>query len=149
MAETLQKPATRFTQTDRTGWVFTLTAKDIIELLPRRSPEQLSLFTETNRPITGRHMESIERFLTDTPTWAMPSITLAVTPNKITERNGAISVDTDDLKILDGQHRTCFAQKMIFIPDLLCRLVWNCRRVAPLTVVKMVDFSHRTSVSLL
>ena len=74
MAQTLQKQATRFTQTDRNGWVFTLTAKDIIELLPPRAPEQLSLFTENNRPITGRHMESIERFLIDTPSSAMPSI---------------------------------------------------------------------------
>ena len=113
MATTLQKPATRFAQTDRTGWVFTLTAKDIFDLLPQRQPEQLSLFTETNRPITSRHMEGIERFLIDIPNWAMPSITLAVTPGRITEKGKTISVDMEDLKILDGQHRTEAFAKLI------------------------------------
>ena len=113
MATTLQKPATRFTQTDRTGWVFTLTAKDIFDLLPQRQPEQLSLFTDTNRPITGRHMEGIERFLIDIPNWAMPSITLAVAPGRITEKGKTISVDMEDLIILDGQHRTQAFAKLI------------------------------------
>ena len=106
MPQTLQKAATRFTQTDRTGWVFTLTAKDLVDLLPIREPEQLSFFTETNRPITSAHVEDIEQFLANTPNWAMPSIILAVTPGKITEKGKTISVNTESLKILDGQHRT-------------------------------------------
>ena len=82
-----------------------MTAKEIIQLLPTRAPEQLKLFTETNRPITGRHLDSIETFLKDTPNWAMPSITLAVTPGQVTSKTGSIEVDSYDLQILDGQHR--------------------------------------------
>ena len=67
MSDTLKKPAQKFTQTERTGWILKMTAKEIAQILPRREePEQLSLFTDINRPITSRHLDSIERFLTDT-----------------------------------------------------------------------------------
>ena len=82
MSETLKKQAQKFTQTERTGWILKMTAWEITQVLPPRQPEQLSLFTDTNRPITGRHLDSIERFLTDTPDWAMPSIILAVAPER-------------------------------------------------------------------
>ena len=102
MGQTFRKQATPFTQTERNGWVLTLTAQETTELLPKREPEQLSLFTETNRPVTGRHMESIERFLSETPGWALPSIILAVTPGSVAREEGAISVDTDQIRVLDA-----------------------------------------------
>ncbi len=105
MGQTFRKQATPFTQTERKGWVLTLTAQETTGLLPKRKPEQLGLFTETNRPVTGRHMESIERFLEETPDWALPSIILAVTPGNVAQEAGAISVDTDQIRVLDGQHR--------------------------------------------
>ena len=78
MSDTLKKPAQKFTQTDRTGWILKMTTKKIAQIIPRREePKQLSPFTDVNRPITSRHLESIERFLTDTSDWAMPSIILA------------------------------------------------------------------------
>ena len=105
MSETLKKQAQKFTQTERTGWVLKMTAWEITQVLPPRQPEQLSLFTETNRPITSRHLDSIERFLTDTPNWAMPSIILAVAPGAVSETRNTIEVSTDQLQVLDGQHR--------------------------------------------
>ena len=105
MGETLNKLATQFNQTDRNGWILKMTAQEITNLLPTRPPEQLSLFTETNRPITFRHLTSIEYFLENTPNWAMPSITLAATPGRIKALKNSIEADSDDLYILDGQHR--------------------------------------------
>ena len=58
-------------------------------------------------------MESIERFLIEVTNWAMPSITLAVTPGRIVEKGKTITVNTEDLKILDGQHRTEAFSKLI------------------------------------
>ena len=69
MAETLQKQATRFTQTDRNGWLFTLTAKDMIDLLPIRAPEQLSFFTDTNRPGSMGAGDSLCKTIVD---WSQP-----------------------------------------------------------------------------
>ena len=106
MSDTLKKPAQKFTQTERTGWILKMTAKEIAQILPRREePEQLSLFTDINRPITSRHLDSIERFLTDTSDWAMPSIILAVAPGAISETRNTIEVSPDQLQVLDGQHR--------------------------------------------
>ena len=106
MATPFRKDAARFIQTQRTGWVLTMTVREITQILPPRPPEQRTLFTDTNRPITGRHLDSIERFLANTPHWAMPAITLAALPGRIQQKDAAIEVDPEDLSILDGQHRT-------------------------------------------
>ena len=105
MAESFTKKATQYHQTDRTGWVTTMTVQEIAELAPKRGPEQLTLFTETNRPITPRHLDSIERFLDTTPNWAMPAIVLAVNPGAVAVRGANITLDPQNLKTLDGQHR--------------------------------------------
>ena len=36
MSDTLKKPAQKFTQTERTGWILKMTAKEIAQILPRR-----------------------------------------------------------------------------------------------------------------
>ncbi len=105
MATPFTKPAIPFTQTSRTGWVLTMTVGEITRILPAREPEQLSLFTDTNRPITPRHLDSIEKFLTDTPHWAMPAIVLSATPGTIKSLKGTITGDSSALQVLDGQHR--------------------------------------------
>ncbi len=104
---TFTKKAIGFTQKDRTGWTLNMTVEDIIQMAPAREPEQLTfnLFTETNRPMTGRHLESIERFLEDTPDWAVPAIILAVDPETVREKSGRITAEMNDVRILDGQHR--------------------------------------------
>ena len=104
---TFTKKAMGFTQTDRTGWTLNMTVDEIIQMAPAREPEQLvfNLFGETNRPITGRHLESIERFLEDTPDWAVPAIILAADPGTVSEKGGRITAETDEIRILDGQHR--------------------------------------------
>lgn len=56
MAQKIKKEAIAFTQTERKGWVLTLTPGELISLVPPRGPEQLSFFTETNRPIVPRHL---------------------------------------------------------------------------------------------
>ena len=105
MATPFTKPAIPFTQTSRTGWLLTMTAGEITRILPAREPEQLYLLTDTNRPITPRHLGSIERFLADTPSWAMPAIILSVTPGTIKSLKGTITGDSSALQVLDGQHR--------------------------------------------
>ena len=104
---TFTKKTIGFTQTDRTGWTLNMTVEDIIQMAPAREPEQLTfnLFTETNRPMTGRHLESIERFLEGTPDWAVPAIILATDPGTVSEKSGRITAEMNDIRILDGQHR--------------------------------------------
>ena len=101
----IKKEAIAFTQTARKGWVLTLTPRELISLVPPRGPEQLSFFTETNRPIVPRHLGEIEKFLLTTPEWALPPITLAATPGTITASKTSIELDPENLRILDGQHR--------------------------------------------
>ena len=67
----LNREATQFNQPGRTGYLLKMTTQELVQVLPARPDEQLTLFTETNRPITPRHLGSIEKFLTDTPDWAM------------------------------------------------------------------------------
>ena len=43
MSEPITKEAMEFIQTDRTGWVTKMNIREIIQLLPRRSLEQLPL----------------------------------------------------------------------------------------------------------
>ena len=105
MSDTITKPAVKFSQTDLSGWVTTMTAEELTDLVPPRPPEQLSLFTETNRPITSRHLDSIEKFLEETQDWAIPTITLAAPPNTIRATRGQIELHPDYIKVLDGQHR--------------------------------------------
>ena len=104
---TFTKKAIGFTQTDRTGWTLNMTVDDIIQMAPAREPEQLAfnIFGETNRPITSRHLESIERFLEETPDWAVPAIILAADPGNVSEKSGRITAEMDEIRILDGQHR--------------------------------------------
>ena len=101
MATPFTKPAIPFTQTSRTGWLLTMTAGEITRILPAREPEQLSLFTDTNLPITPRHLGSIEKFLTDTPHWAMPAIVLSAAPGTIKSLKGTITGDSSALQVLD------------------------------------------------
>ena len=105
MSPQFKAEATEFKQTDRTGWLLKLTASQIRDLGVERAPEQLTLFTDTNRPITGAHLTGIERFLNDTEGWAMPSIVLAANPNVVQKKAGEIQFDPQDIKVLDGQHR--------------------------------------------
>ena len=105
MSPQFKVEATEFKQTDRTGWLLKLRPPQIKELGVERAPEQLSLFTDTNRPITGAHLNGIEKFLNDTGNWAMPSIILAANPNVVQKQAKNISFDTQDIKVLDGQHR--------------------------------------------
>ena len=79
----LSKEATQFNQPGRNGYLLKMTTQELIQILPARESEQLSLFTETNRPITPRHLGGIEKFLTDTPNWAMPAIVLSARPGNI------------------------------------------------------------------
>ena len=105
MSPQFKTEATEFKQTNRTGWVLKLNPIQIKELGVERAPEQLSLFTDTNRPITGAHLTGIERFLNDFEDWAMPSIILAAGPNIVQKQARTISFNTEDIKVLDGQHR--------------------------------------------
>lgn len=105
MPNKLDKPANTFIQGERRGWTTTLTVKELTDIVPIRPETQLSLLTETNRPITTKHRNSIESFLLTTPNWAMPAITLSATPDRIKEAQNRIEAEPQDLKILDGQHR--------------------------------------------
>ena len=107
MSEPITKEAMEFIQTDRTGWVTKMNIREIIQLLPRRSLEQLPLFTETNRPISENHLRGIAKYLDETPNWAMPSIVLATDANGIGNgaAKGTIEIQPESLRILDGQHR--------------------------------------------
>ena len=101
----LDQEATRFNQSGRTGYILKMTTEELTQILPPREAEQLSLFTETNRPITPRHLGSIEKFLSDTPDWAMPAIVLSARPGIIQARGRRITAQPGDLETLDGQHR--------------------------------------------
>ena len=105
MAEKITKTAIPFRQTERDGWLMTMRPSELVQLLPPRPPEQLSIFTDVNRPITTRHLDSIEAFLTSTSNWALPNITLAAVPGAIKRKGEQITLDPDALKMLDGQHR--------------------------------------------
>ena len=105
MTDPIRKDAIQFSQTERKGWVLTMTPQELIQLLPPRGPQQMSLFTEVNRPITSRHKDAIEGFIENTPDWALPNITLAATPEALKETRNQISLHPEHLKILDGQHR--------------------------------------------
>ena len=84
----LNKEATQFNQPGRTGYLLKMTTEELVQILPTREAEQLALFTDTNRPITPKHLGSIEKFLADTPDWAMPAIVLSARPGNIqTNRN--------------------------------------------------------------
>ena len=107
MSEPITKEAMEFIQTDRTGWVTKMNIREIIQLLPRRSLEQLPVFTETNRPISENHLRGIAKYLDETPNWAMPSIVLATDANGIGNgaAKGTVEIPPESLRILDGQHR--------------------------------------------
>ena len=101
----LNQEATRFNQSGRTGYILRMTMEELTGVLPARKDEQLALFTDTNRPITTRHLGTIERFLRDTPDWAMPAIVLSARPGIIQAKGRRITAEPGDLEILDGQHR--------------------------------------------
>ena len=105
MAKHPKKQAIQFKQTTRTGWVLTLTVDELTNLLPPREPEQIPLITETNRAIAPRHADDIQDFLNETPTWALPAVTLAAVPEAITLNRSQIDLDPTNIRILDGQHR--------------------------------------------
>ena len=100
-----EQGALSFTQSGRKGWVTKLAVKDLAEMAPKREPEQLSLLTETNRPITPKHLGGIEKFLLETPGWAFPAIVLSVSPGKLQGSCNTVGGSFVDLGILDGQHR--------------------------------------------
>ena len=61
-----------------------MTVEEAIQKAPARTPEQLGFnFTETNRPITNRHLGSIERFTLDNEDWAVPPLILAADPGTV------------------------------------------------------------------
>ena len=98
--------ALEFIQAERTGWITKLNVEDLVGLLPPRPPEQLGLFTDTNRPVSEPHLRGIVQFLESTANWALPGIILAAAPGAArTTRKGCIRVDSGNLRILDGQHR--------------------------------------------
>ena len=101
----LNREATQFNQPERTGYMLKMTTQELVQVLPPRPEEQLSLFTDTNRPITPRHLGSIERFLSETPDWAMPAIVLSARPGDIQVKGKKITAEPGALEILDGQHR--------------------------------------------
>ena len=101
----LNREATKFQQPGRTGYLLKMNAEELIKTLPAREPEQLGLFTDTNRSLTPKHLGSIEKFLTDTPDWAMPAIVLSARPGNITQKARNITADPGALEIIDGQHR--------------------------------------------
>ena len=101
----LSKEATQFNQPGRTGYLLKMTTEELIQILPAREAEQLSLFTDTNRPITPKHLGSIEKFLADTDDWAMPAIVLSARPGDIQTKERNITAEPGALEILDGQHR--------------------------------------------
>ena len=103
--EGLNREATQFNQPGRTGYLLKMTTQELVKVLPARKAEQLTLFTETNRPITPRHLGSIEKFLAETPDWAMPAIVLSARPGEIRPRGKSITTEPGKLDILDGQHR--------------------------------------------
>ena len=105
MPEVIEKEAMPFVQTERKGWVLTMTPQELVKLTPPRPPEQLSLFTDTNRPIANRHLDGIKAFIVETPDWALPNITLAATPDTLKAEGNHLTLSPQDLKILDGQHR--------------------------------------------
>ena len=105
MPEALTKEAIQFSQPGRTGYLLKMSTEEMVQVLPARESEQLSLFTEINRPITPRHLGSIEAFLGNTKDWAMPAIVLSARPGVIESKSGKITVDHGDLEVLDGQHR--------------------------------------------
>ena len=101
----LSKEATQFNQPGRTGYLLKMTTEELVQILPARESEQLSLFTETNRPITPKHLGGIEKFLTDTTNWAMPAIVLSAHPGNIQTKGKIITAEPGALEILDGQHQ--------------------------------------------
>ena len=103
--EKLNKEATQFNQPGRTGYLLKMTTEELVGILPAREAEQLSLFTDTNRPITPKHLGSIEKFLADTSDWAMPAIVLSARPGNIQTNGRNITAEPGALEILDGQHR--------------------------------------------
>ena len=101
-------PAIDFIQADRTGWITKMTIEEILELIPPRPAEQLALLTDTNRPVNQRHVDDIEKFLSETTNWAMPSIALAAERKCIEtdpKKQFTINAPQGSLGILDGQHR--------------------------------------------
>ena len=105
MATGLDREAIAFNQPGRKGYLLKMTTEELVQVLPARADEQLALFTETNRPITARHLGTIEKFLTDTPDWAMPAIVLSARPGEIQPKGRQITAAPGALEVLDGQHR--------------------------------------------
>ena len=104
-AHPLDGEAIQFNQPGRTGYMLKMTVEELVRVLPARQPEQLSLFTDINRPIAPRHLGTIERFLRDTPDWAMPAIVLSARPGEIRTRGKKIAAEPGAVDVLDGQHR--------------------------------------------
>ena len=105
MPEVFEKTALQFTQSGRWSWTTTFTSRDLTRILPPRPPEQLSLFTETNRPLNRAHLNSLARYIRDTQNWALPPLVLSAVPGTIKAANGTISVPQEAVAVLDGQHR--------------------------------------------
>ena len=105
MPDNLEKTALAFNQSGRRCWTTTFTVNELIQLMPPRPPEQLSLFTETNRPISSSHLNALSRYIRDTTDWALPPLVLSAPTGSIKTKEETISATPSDLTILDGQHR--------------------------------------------
>lgn len=105
MAELKFPQAIPFAQNGRNCWVTKITVEDAITLTLPTQGQQLSMFDVTNRGIDEKHVKGIAKYLESTD-WALPALILATSPNSLKNgAKGAITCDTNLLRVLDGQHR--------------------------------------------
>ena len=106
MPEQLVKEGYSVQQSGRTVWNVHLTVDELLKVAPIRDQDSMTLFTETNRPVTTRHRDGIVKFLTEYTDWALPPVALAARPGQITNNGNAVSLPADgSINVLDGQHR--------------------------------------------
>ena len=106
MPEELIREGYSLTQSGRTVWNVNLTVAELLQVAPVRENQDLTLFTDTNRPVTTRHRDGIIKFLSEYSDWALPPVALAARPGQITGNGGTVTLPADgSINVLDGQHR--------------------------------------------
>ena len=104
---TLKVPAIRSRQYGTTTYVFNLNYEECDRIIHLRSPETYDQITETNRPITKKHAESIKEFILNTEDSPLQTLTLYGAEELIEFEDGIATIKSslDGLGIIDGQHR--------------------------------------------
>ena len=104
--------AVKFTQNSRTCWTTTMTIDDVVTLTLPKQGVQLDMFKVANRGIVPEQSNKIVSYFNNSK-WALPPLILATDRGIMKTNNGRISCASNQIRVLDGQHRVQAAKDAV------------------------------------